>query len=228
MAADPGEPGAKLAKQLAGRGITDRRVLAAIASVPRERFVPESERSHAYEDRALAIGAGQTISQPWIVAAICQALELRAEESVLEIGTGSGYSAAVLARLARRVVSIERIEELALEAGARLDALGVGDAVEIRIGDGSAGAIEGGPFDAIAVHAAVPEAPRALLALLAPGGRLLAPVADAGDEVLTRFRRPREVPEGEVAAFSREPLVPCRFVPLIGEGAYPPPPGESV
>ena len=210
-----------VAEQLAARGITDRRVLAAMGSVPREDFVPEAEQRLAYADCALGIEEGQTISQPWIVAAICQGLELAGSESVLEIGTGSGYSAAVLAELAERVVSIERIEGLALSARARLASLGY-DAVDVRIGDGSLGCPEQAPFDAIAVHAAVPHAPTALLAQLAPGGRLVAPVASAGEELLTRFRRPQEGAEGEDADFIREPLAPCRFVPLIGEQGYPP------
>lgn len=216
-----------LATQLAGRGITDQRVLAAMGTIPRERFVPESERRHAYADRALSIGAGQTISQPWIVAAICQALELTGSESVLEVGTGSGYSAAVLTQLAARVTSIERIEELALAARARLAALELDDTIEIRIGDGSLGDVPGGPFEAIAVHAAVPQPPAALLGLLATGGRLIAPVARGGDEILTRFRRRRDPPASGLSAFSREPLASCRFVPLIGEGAYPVGSGES-
>lgn len=216
-----------LATQLEGRGITDQRVLAAMGSVPRERFVPESEAPHAYADRAVSIGAGQTISQPWIVAAICQALELTGSESVLEVGTGSGYSAAVLAQLAARVTSIERIEELALAARARLAALELDETIEIRIGDGSLGDATGGPFEAIAVHAAVPHPPTALLDQLAIGGRLIAPVARGGDEILTRFRRRRDAPPSGSASFSREPLVSCRFVPLIGEGAYPPGSGVS-
>ncbi len=215
-----------LAEQLEGRGITDQRVLEAMGSVPRESFVPESEQRHAYADRALTIGAGQTISQPWIVAAICQALELDGTESVLEVGTGSGYSAAVLTQLAARVTSIERIEELAVAARARLAALELDASIEIRIGDGSLGDVPGGPFEAIAVHAAVPQPPAALLAQLAPGGRLVAPVATGGEEILTRFRRRPGARAADPASFSREPLVSCRFVPLIGEQAYPPPPGE--
>jgi protein-L-isoaspartate(D-aspartate) O-methyltransferase len=217
---------AMVAEQLAGRGITDARVLAAMESVPRELFVPESERRLAYADCALGIEAGQTISQPWIVAAICQGLELVGSESVLEIGTGSGYSAAVLAELARQVVSIERIESLGVGARERLSSLGF-DAVDVRIGDGSLGCPEEAPFDAIAVHAAAPRPPAALLAQLAPGGRLVAPVASAGEEVLTRFRRRPEGADQEEAEFAREPLAPCRFVPLIGEQGYPPQPGES-
>jgi protein-L-isoaspartate(D-aspartate) O-methyltransferase len=221
------ERAAMLATQLVGRGITDQRVLAAMGSIPRERFVPESEGRNAYADRAVSIGAGQTISQPWIVAAICQALELTGTESVLEVGTGSCYSAAVLAQLAARVTSIERIEELALAARARLAALELDDTIEIRIGDGSLGDVPGGPFEAIAVHAAVPQPPTALLDRLATGGRLIAPVARGGDEILTRFRRHRDPPASGPSAFSREPLVSCRFVPLIGEQAYPPAAGDS-
>jgi protein-L-isoaspartate(D-aspartate) O-methyltransferase len=217
---------AMVAEQLAARGISDERVLAAMGSVPRELFVPESEQRLAYADSALGIEAAQTISQPWIVAAICQGLELVGSESVLEIGTGSGYSAAVLAELAERVVSIERIEILALGARRRLAALGI-DAVDVLIGDGSLGCPERAPFDAIAVHAAVPRSPAALLDQLAPGGRLVAPVASAGEELLTRFRRPPSPAGDEGAEFVREPLAPCRFVPLIGAQGYPPQPGES-
>lgn len=209
-----------VAEQLEARGIHDARVLAAMAEVPRERFVPEHERPLAYADRALGIDCGQTISQPWIVAAICQGLQLKGEESVLEIGTGSGYSTAVLSRLCERVVSIERIETLADQARAALSELGV-EGVEVRVGDGSLGAPDAAPFDGIAVHAATPATPRALLAQLSPGGRLVAPVASDGGEVLTRFRRrPGPGPDDE-PVYDREPLAPCRFVPLIGAEGYP-------
>jgi protein-L-isoaspartate(D-aspartate) O-methyltransferase len=209
-----------VAEQLEARGIDDARVLAAMAEVPRERFVPERERGQAYADRALGIDCGQTISQPWIVAAICQGLGLEGEESVLEIGTGSGYSTAIFSRLCKRLISIERVEELAVQARATLAELGI-EGVEIRVGDGSLGAPASAPFDGIAVHAAVPAPPRALLDQLAPGGRLVAPVASGGGEVLTRFRRRHEPGPGDDAVYDREPLAPCRFVPLIGAEGYP-------
>ena len=142
-------------RQLHRRGIDDERVLDAMAEVPRELFVPESVRESAYNDSALPIGHEQTISQPWIVAAICQAMELRGSEKVLEVGTGSGYSAAVLARLAAEVITIERVPELADRARAALGDLGIAG-VEVVIGDGSAGLPDRSPFDAIAVHAAAP------------------------------------------------------------------------
>ena len=208
-----------VANQLRARGIGDERVLEAMGTVPRELFVGPADRDRAYADRALGIDCGQTISQPWIIAAICQALELRGDERVLEIGTGSGYSTAVLSRLAPRIVSIERIAELAEAARGKLAEAGA-EGVEVRVSDGSVGSPDDGPFDAIAVHAAIPAPPRALLSQLAPGGRLVAPVAVDGEEVLTRFRRSRGEQEQE-AEYTREPLAPCRFVPLIGDEGYP-------
>ena len=159
-----------------------------MGQVPRELFVPEDVRRRAYADSALPIGHRQTISQPWVVAAICQALELQGGESVLEIGTGSGYSTAVLAQLADRVISIERIPELAEGARAALDELGV-ENVEVVLADGSRGHPEAAPYDAIAVHAATPEAPHSLIAQLAPGGRLVVPIATGSADLLTAFRR---------------------------------------
>src|SRR5581483_1289627 len=148
--------------QLRRRGIGDERVLEAMASVPRELFVPERYRRRAYADSALPIGEGQTISQPWIVAAICEALELRGFERVLEVGTGSGYSAAVLARLAGEVITIERVATLANAARELLRELGV-ENVEVLVGDGSAGLPDRAPFDSIAVHATAPAPPRVLM-----------------------------------------------------------------
>ncbi len=156
---------AMVARQLAGRGIEDERVLAAMRTVPREAFVPPERAGEAYGDHAVPLGAGQTISQPWIVAAISQALALRGGESVLEIGTGSGYSAAVLAALGADVVSIERIAELADLGRSNLERAGCGR-VEVICGDGSVGLPDRAPFDAIAVHAAMPSEPEALLAQL--------------------------------------------------------------
>jgi len=199
-------------RQLRARGIGDERVLEAMAEVPREEFVPEELRGRAYADSALSIGEEQTISQPWIVAAICQALELRGPELVLEVGTGSGYSAAVLALLASHVVSVERLETLSAGAGRALASLGVRN-VELAVGDGSLGVPERGPFDAIAVHARAPAPPQALLAQLADGGRLVVPLAAGDADVLTLYRR-----RGDRLA--AETLGPCRFVPLIGEEGF--------
>jgi protein-L-isoaspartate(D-aspartate) O-methyltransferase len=206
-------------RQLRRRGISDERVLEAMGAVPREHFVPESVRRSAYNDSALPIGHEQTISQPWVVAAICQALNLDGGENVLEIGTGSGYSAAVLARLADHVVSIERVPKLAETARQRLDELGIQN-VEVIVGDGSRGHPEGAPYNAIAVHAATPEAPHSMLAELAPDGRLVVPIATGSADLLTAFIR-------ENGELRQETIGPCRFVPLIGaEGFRPPdPPG---
>jgi len=199
-------------RQLRGRGIEDERVLEAMAAVPREAFVPPRMRHRAYADSALPIGEEQTISQPWIVAAICQAMELTGSERVLEIGTGSGYSAAVLSRLAAEVVSVERYESLARAAGEALAGLGV-DSVELLVGDGSRGVPERAHFDAIAVHATAPAAPPALVDQLADGGRLVIPIAMREADMLTVLRRSGE----ELKARA---IGPCRFVPLIGEEGF--------
>jgi protein-L-isoaspartate(D-aspartate) O-methyltransferase len=201
--------------QLRRRGIGDERVLAAMGETPREEFVPAGQRHRAYADAALPIGAGQTISQPWIVAAICEALELRGTELVLEVGSGSGYSAAVLARLARAVIGVERHEALAAEARSALARLGVGNA-QLLVGDGTRGLPERAPFEAIAVHATAPAPPRTLLGQLADGGRLVVPLAGERADLLTLFRR-----QGE--ELRREELGPCRFVPLLGEEGFPSP-----
>lgn len=199
-------------RQLRGRGIEDERVLAAMEEVPREAFVPEELRDRAYADSALPISENQTISQPWIVAAICQALRLKGPELVLEVGTGSGYSAAVLSLLAGHVVSIERHEALSRGAAQALRSLGVAN-VELVVGDGSLGVPERAPFDAIAVHATAPAPPPALLEQLAEGGRLVVPIAAEEADMLTVLRR-----RGE--SYESETIGPCRFVPLIGEEGY--------
>ena len=201
-------------RQLRRRGIGDERVLTAMGSVPREAFVPERLRNRAYADSALPIGEGQTISQPWIVAAICAALELTGEERVLEIGSGSGYSAAVLAALAAEVIGVERHPSLAQTARDTLDRLGV-EGVELIVGDGSRGVPEKAPFDAVAIHATAPALPRALLGQLADGGRLVVPIAADGADMLTVFRR-----HGQ--ELRRREIGPCRFVPLIGEEGFGP------
>jgi protein-L-isoaspartate(D-aspartate) O-methyltransferase len=199
--------------QLRGRGIVDERVLAAMGEVPREEFVGERRREQAYADAALPIGSEQTISQPWIVAAILQALKLTGEEKVLEIGTGSGYSTCLLSRLAGHVLSVERHAALARTAAEHLRACRAQN-VELMVGDGSRGVPDRAPFDVIAVHAAAPAPPPALLEQLAEGGRMVVPVvADGGEEMLTSLERHGS--ELETVA-----LTPCRFVPLIGAEGF--------
>jgi protein-L-isoaspartate(D-aspartate) O-methyltransferase len=202
-------------RQLHRRGISDQRVLAAMGEVPREHFVPPDVRRSAYNDSALPIGHEQTISQPWVVAAICQALHLTGMENVLEIGTGSGYSAAVLAQLAGHVVSVERVPELGEWARERLEELGIRN-VEVIVGDGSRGYPEGAPYDAIAVHAASPEAPHSIITELAPDGRLVVPIATGSTDLLTAFVR-------ENGNLHQETIGPCRFVPLLGAEGFKPP-----
>jgi protein-L-isoaspartate(D-aspartate) O-methyltransferase len=199
-------------RQLRRRGISDQRVLAAMGEVRRDLFVPEPQRRRAYADSALPISGGQTISQPWIVAAIAQALALTGSERLLEVGTGSGYSAAVLALLAAEVTTIERQDELAEGAAALLRELAVAN-VEVLVSDGSRGLAERGPYDGIAVHATAPAPPPSLLAQLGEGGRLVVPIADRGADLLTVYRR-------EGGEISSALIGPCRFVPLIGEEGF--------
>ncbi len=201
-------------RQLRRRGITDERVLTAMGTVPRERFVPEGSRTHSYSDGALAIGHDQTISQPWIVAAMCEALALTGTESVLEIGTGSGYSAAVLSLLAREVMSVELVPELAATASEVLGSLGTRN-VHIVEADGSGGLPGMGEFGGIAVHATAPAPPEGLLAQLAPGARMIVPIALDNVDMLTVFQRPRD--GGDVL---RQALAPARFVPLLGSEGF--------
>jgi protein-L-isoaspartate(D-aspartate) O-methyltransferase len=199
-------------QQLRGRDIRDDRVLEAMRAVPRERFVPEPLRARAYEDAALPIGAGQTISQPYMVAAICQALSLRGGEVVLDVGTGSGYQAAVLAELADEVHTIERVPELADGARRALAEAGY-ERVHVHVGDGTLGVPEEAPFDAIAVAAAAPAIPESLYEQLAPFGRLVLPVGSRRGQELQLVVRS---PEGPATIRS----VPCRFVPLLGAEGF--------
>jgi protein-L-isoaspartate(D-aspartate) O-methyltransferase len=194
--------------QLRRRGIDDERVLAAMERVPRERFVPGELADRAYADVALPIGAGQTISQPYMVALICSTLALRGDERVLDVGTGSGYQAAVLAELAHEMHTIERIPELAEQARERL-----GDRVQVHLGDGTLGLPEHAPFDAIAVAAAAPEIPMTLYEQLTMRGRLVVPVGDRYEQLLQLVVR---TPEGPAVLRS----VPCRFVPLLGAEGF--------
>jgi protein-L-isoaspartate(D-aspartate) O-methyltransferase len=211
---------AMVERQLRRRGIGDERVLEAMSVVPRERFVPEPERRRAYNDSALPIGQGQTISQPWIVAAICQALELTGKERVLEIGTGSGYSACVLARLCAEVVTIERIPELAEGARELLGELGAAS-VEVVVGDGTRGHPERAPYGGIAVHATAPHPPATLIEQLSIGGRLVVPIASDGADMLTAFTRAGERVDPRTGeGLERRNLGACRFVPLIGREGF--------
>ena len=194
--------------QLRARGIEDERVLAAMERVPRELFVPAELRDHAYADAALPIGADQTISQPYMVARICAELRLRGSEKVLDVGTGSGYQAAVLAELAAEVHSLERIPELADRARAALDAAGYAGRVLVHDVDGTLGLPAEAPFGGIAVAAAAREPPPALLEQLVRGGRLVIPIGPAHQQFLRVYL---QTPEG-AADFA---ALPCRFVPLV-------------
>jgi protein-L-isoaspartate(D-aspartate) O-methyltransferase len=200
--------------QVRRRGIRDERVLAAMEAVPREVFVPPALSHEAYADGALPIGHDQTISQPFVVAAMAELLALQGHERVLDVGTGSGYAAAVLAELAAEVVSIERIPELAEQARRNLAAAGY-ERVEVRVGDGSLGASDRAPFDAIAVAAATPGIPPALYEQLAPGGRMVLPRGPRHTQRLVVVER---TPSGPVERGS----VRCRFVPLVGAGGFAP------
>jgi protein-L-isoaspartate(D-aspartate) O-methyltransferase len=195
-------------RQLRRRGIHDERVLAAMNEVPRELFLPKAQRRRAYRDGAVRIGEGQTMSQPWIVACMAQLLELDGSETVLEVGTGSGYGAAVLSRLCREVVTIERYESLAVRAEHALHELGYENVV-VGVGDGSLGAPERGPFGGISVTAtARDDPPRALLEQLEPGAALVCPVDRNGHELLMRFRDGKE-----------EAVTGVRFVPLVTDSS---------
>ena len=203
--------GLELAKLMARRGIRDERVRAAMAAVPREQFVPDEERRHAYADRALSIGHGQTISQPFMVASMLEPLELDGGR-VLDVGTGSGYQAALLSELADEVVTIERVPELAELARRTLERAGYGN-VDVRVGDGTLGVPERAPFDGIVVAAAAPAVPEALYDQLALGGRIVVPVGSRTEQWL-------EIVERRTAGPMRRRTVPCRFVPLLGAEGF--------
>jgi protein-L-isoaspartate(D-aspartate) O-methyltransferase len=198
--------------QIEARGVRDERVLAAMRTVPRHLFVPAYQAGAAYRDTPLAIGQGQTISQPYIVAYMTELLEMTGDERVLEIGTGSGYQAAILGQLAAEVISVERFPSLAEEARDRLARLGY-DNVRVVVGDGSRGWPEEAPYDVIVVTAASPELPEPLQGQLADGGRLVAPVGPRWTQYLVRVRR-------EGGRFKRETLIGVAFVPLIGEHGW--------
>jgi len=195
-------------RQIVARGVRDERVLAAMRKVPRREFVPEPLAAQAHDDHPLPIGHGQTISQPYIVAYMTEALGLEGGETVLEVGTGSGYQAAVLAVIAARVYTIEIVAPLAEEARERLEKLGY-DNVEVRAGDGYQGWPEAAPFDAIMVTAAAPRVPEPLKAQLRDGGRLVLPVGDEWQELVVITRR------GD--RFEEKRVLPVRFVPMTGE-----------
>jgi protein-L-isoaspartate(D-aspartate) O-methyltransferase len=199
-------------EQIIRRGIRDGRVIAAMLQVPRHLFIPEALLGQAYGDSALPIGEGQTISQPYMVAYLCEKLALRGKEKVLEIGTGSGYQAAVLARLAERVYSTERIRSLLEKARKAFDRIRCHNVVT-RLSDGSYGWEEEAPFDAILSTAGAPSLPRPLMDQLKRGGTMVVPVGDRNCQRLIRVRR-------EAGGFTQEELIECNFVNLVGEHGW--------
>ena len=206
-------PRERMLKRLERSGVHDARVLAALRAVPRHRLVPEGLREHAYRNSALPIGDGQTISAPEIVAHMTQALELEGNETVLEIGTGSAYQAALLSRLAERVISIERVPRLAARARSGLDAMGVANVI-VHLGDGTRGHRADAPYQAILVTAGGPEVPTPLLSQLDIGGRLVGPFGDRQRQELLRVRR------HSVDEYRTESLGACRFVDLRGSHGW--------
>jgi protein-L-isoaspartate(D-aspartate) O-methyltransferase len=210
---------AALVETLRDKGISDLRVLHAISTVPRHRFVPDSVRHRAYEDSALPIGAGQTISQPYVQARSLELLRLTGNDRVLEVGAGSGYQTALLAELASTVLAVERIPELAKAARVALESVGVRNATVV-VGDGTLGWRAYAPFDAIVVAAASPVVPAPLLEQLAPGGRLVIPLGDQEQQVLTLV----EVRNGEVRHTT---VTDVRFVPLLGQFGFNPETGRD-
>jgi protein-L-isoaspartate(D-aspartate) O-methyltransferase len=213
MATDSTQAREKMvAEQLAARGITDARVLEAMRSVPRDRFIPSELRDHAYDDSPLPIGAEQTISQPYMVALTCEVAQLSGAERVLEVGTGSGYEAAVLTKLAAQVVTIESIPHLYDRARIILQGVGASN-VLVRLGDGSLGCIEEAPFDAIIVSAAMPGVPLTLLAQLKPEGRLIAPIGEEELQTLVRIARIN-------GHWQEEYFGECRYVKMTGKHGF--------
>lgn len=202
-----------VSRQIAGRGIADPRVLQAMESIPRHLFVSSGMQHKAYDDMPLPIGFNQTISQPYIVALMTQLLQLQPQDRVLEIGTGSGYQAAVLSALAAEVYSVERISELAERAAQVLHETGAAN-VRVEISDGTMGLEAFAPYDAIIVTAAAPDVPQPLKQQLADGGRLVLPAGGRGTQYLERWTRSGE-------RFEREQLVPVAFVPLLGAHGWP-------
>jgi|SRR5215469_2358499 len=213
MGSDPEDAREKMVvEQLAARGIKDRRVLDAMRTVPRHRFLPSELQDHAYDDGPLPIGEDQTISQPYMVALIAEVAELVGTERVLEIGTGSGYQAAILARLAREIYSIECIAHLHDRARIILNSLGVAS-VYLKCGDGSEGWLEHAPFDVMVVTAAMPGVPGLLLSQLTPGGRFIAPIGE--DELQTLVRISRKSGHWQEEYFGE-----CRFVKMTGKCGF--------
>jgi protein-L-isoaspartate(D-aspartate) O-methyltransferase len=201
-------------EQIAGRGVRDKRVLETMRKVPRELFVPDAHSQGAFDDRPQPIGERQTISQPFMVGYMTELLALRGDERLLEIGTGSGYQTAILAELAREVITIERHESLSVRALELLDWLGYRN-VRCVVGDGSIGWPAQAPYDAIIVTAGAPEIPQPLIDQLAAGGRLVAPIGPANEQILYRYNR---LSGGQIL---RESHGRCAFVPLIGANGWP-------